>query len=138
MNALKFLAITATAALGFTAVAVAADLTEAELKALMVGKTLYLEIQGGGSATGASGSGAIYYAENGTAYYKTPKGEMWDGPYTFKGNTQCSAWKQVPNNSCTRYDKQGDKITLINVGSGLPRGTITKTAPGNPEKLGPQ
>ena len=136
MLRIKHLAIISTGVMGFTAAAVAADLTEAELKELMVGKTLYLELQAAGSVTGAGGQGAIFYAQDGIAHYKTPKGEMWQGKYSFKGNTQCSDWKQSPNNPCTRYDKQGDTITLINVATGQPRGKVVKTAAGNPEKLG--
>ena len=136
MRTIRYFAVAATGALTFTAAAVAADLTDAELKQLIVGNTVYLELQAAGSVTGAGGQGMIFYGPDGTAHYKTPKGEMWQGPYTFKNNTQCTEWKQTPNNACTRYDKQGDTITLINVSTGVPRGKIIKTAPGNPEKLG--
>ena len=136
MNAIKYVAIATTGALGLTAAAVAADLTEAELKSMIVGKTLYLELQAAGSVTGASGQGMIYYAEDGMAHYKTAKGEMWQGKYSFTGSTQCTDWKQASNNPCTRYDKQGDTVTLFNVATGQARGKVLKTAPGNPEKLG--
>ena len=135
MRIVKTCAIAATAALGATALAVAADLNQAQLKELLVGKTVYLELDAAGSVTGAGGKGMIYYAPDGTALYKTPKGEMWSGPYTFKGDTQCTEWKQAPNNACTRYDKQGDTITLINIATGKARGKIVKTAPGNAENL---
>ncbi len=135
MRIFKAFAIAATAALGATTIAVAADLNAAQLKELLVGKTAYLELEAAGSVTGAGGQGAIYYSPEGTAFYKTPKGEMWSGPYTFKGDTQCTEWKQTPNNACTRYDKQGDTITLINTSTGKARGKLVKTAPGNPENL---
>jgi hypothetical protein len=57
--------------------------------------------------------------------------------WAVKGNTACTDWKEVPNNSCSRYDKQGDTITPINVETKQPRCKITKTAPGNAEKLVP-
>jgi hypothetical protein len=50
-----------------------------------------------------------------------------------KGNTACTDWKQAPNNPRSRYDKQGDTIALVNVATCK----ITKTAPGNAEKLAP-
>jgi len=37
-------------------------------------------------------------------------------------------WNEVPNNPCSRYDKQGDTITLINVATNQPRCKITKTS----------
>lgn len=136
MRFMTYAAIAATSTFALTLAANAADLSEAELKDMLVGKTVYLELQAAGSVTGAGGQGAIFYNTNGTAHYKTPKGEIWQGQYTFKANTLCTDWKQAPNNACTRYDKQGDTITLINIATGQPRGKIIKTAAGNPEKLG--
>ena len=136
MRIIKQFAIASTGALTLTAAAAAAELTGQEIKALLVGNTVYLEVQAAGSSTGAGGNGAIYYTADGTAHYKTPKGEMWQGKYSFKDNTLCTEWKQAPNTGCTRYDKQGDTITLYNTASGLARGKIVKSAAGNPEKLG--
>ncbi len=124
-------------AIGLAASASAADLTGAEIKTLISGKTVYMEIGGGGSVTGASGPGMIYYSADGNAVFKTPKGEMWTGKWTIKDNTGCVEWKQATANACTRYDKQGDTITLINMATGQPRGKIVKTADGNAEKLAP-
>lgn len=116
--------------------AYAADLKDADIKELISGKSVYLELTAA-SVTGAAGNGVIYYAADGTALYKTAKGEMWHGTWTIKDNQGCVVWKETPNNACTRYDKQGDTITLINVATGQPRGKVTKTAAGNPEKLAP-
>ena len=124
-------------AIGLAATASAADLTGADIKTMISGKTMYLEVGGGGTATGASGPGVIYYGADGSALYKTPKGEMWTGKWTIKDNTQCTEWKQAPSNACTRYDKQGDTVTLFNTATGLARGKIVKTADGNAEKLAP-
>ena len=118
----------AAALTGIATAAIAADLSGADIKTLISGKTVYLDIAGGGSATGAAGQGIIYYATDGTALFKTPKGGMWTGKWTIKDNTGCVEWKQAPTNACTRYDKQGDTITLINVSNGLPRGKLSKTA----------
>ncbi len=136
MRIVKSFAIATTGALAMTGLAVAADLTDPELKTMLVGNTVYLELQAAGSVTGVGGQGAIHYTADGTAHYKTPKGEMWQGKYVIKNNTNCTDWKQGPANACTRYDKQGDTITLINATNGQVRGKVLKTAPGNPEKLG--
>lgn len=127
--------IAAVGALAFSSAVFAADLTEAQLKELIVGKSVYLQLEAAGSATGAGGTGVIYYSPDGIAIYKTPKGEMWNGPYTFKDNTTCIDWKQSPNNACTRYDKQSDTITLFNAKTGVARGKLVKTAAGNAEGL---
>lgn len=137
MSTLNRTVIAAAATFGLASAASAADLTDGEIKTLISGKTVYLEIGGGGSVTGATGPGVIYYNADGTAVFKTPKGEMWTGKWTIKGNTGCVEWKQATTNACTRYDKQGETITLINVATGQPRGKIVKTADGNAEKLAP-
>jgi len=75
--------------------------------------------------------------DDGTALYKSAGRGMLHGKWAVKGNTACTDWKEVPNNPCSRYDKQGETITLINVATNQPRCKITKTAPGNAEKLAP-
>lgn len=129
--------LAATTAFGLASAASAGDLTGAEIKTLISGKTVYLEIGGGGSVTGATGPGVIYYAADGNAVFKTPKGELWTGKWVIKDNSACVEWKQAPTNACTRYDKQGDVVSLINMATGQVRGKIAKTAEGNAEKLAP-
>ena len=116
--------------------ALAADMTAAEIKELIVGKTVYLELTAA-SVAGAAGQGVIYYAPDGTSLYKTAKGVMWHGNWTFKDNTVCNVWKEAPSNACTGYVKNGDVITITNVTTGQVRGKVTKTAAGNAEKLAP-
>jgi hypothetical protein len=115
--------------------ATAAELTGAEIKDLISGKTAYLELTA--SVTGTNGKGVMYYDANGTVLYKTPKGDMWHGTWTIKDNTACLDWKELPNNACTKYDKQGDTITNVNVQTGQTRGKIVRIAPGNVENLAP-
>jgi subtilisin family serine protease len=115
--------------------ATAAELTGAEIKDLISGKSVYTELTA--SITGTQGLGVIYYDPNGTALYKTPKGVMWHGTWKIEGNTACTDWKERPNNPCTKYDKQGDTITSINVATGVARGKVTKIVPGNAENLAP-
>lgn len=136
MRCLKFFAVAAITGACLTDAAHAVELTGAELKEMMSGKTLYLEL-GAGSVTGASGPGVIYYAPDGAVLYKTPKGVMWHGMWAIKDNASCTEWKEAPNSPCTKYDKQGDTITLVNATTGVVRGKLVKTAPGNAENLAP-
>ena len=126
----------ATAAVGLIGPAVAADMTGAEIKATFAGKTTYLETTAA-SASGKAGEGVIYWAEDGTALYKTPTGAMWHGKWEIKGNTACVDWKERPNNPCTRWDKTGDAVSIVDAASGQVRAKVVKTAPGNAEKLAP-
>jgi hypothetical protein len=126
----------ATGVVGLISPARAADMTGAKIKALISGKTTYLQTTAM-SATGKPGQGMIYWAADGTALYKTPTGAMWHGTWQIKGNTECADWKEKPNNTCVRYDKTGDTITVLDALSGQLRATVVKTAPGNAEKLTP-
>ena len=113
----------------------AADMTGAEIKSFISGKSVYLEL--GAGSVAAPGQGVIFYNEDGTALYKTGNGTMWHGTWAIKDNTACVVWKETPNNACTRYDKQGDAVSIINATTGQTRGKVLKTAPGNAEKLAP-
>jgi hypothetical protein len=79
----------------------------------------------------------IYFAEDGTALFKTPSGSMMHGKWQIKGATNCTDWKERPGTGCVRYDKTGDTVTVIDVASGKARGKVEKTAAGNAEKLTP-
>jgi hypothetical protein len=130
-------AITMTAGVfGLISLAHAADMTGAEIKTFLSGKTAYLETTAA-SASGQTGQGVIYWADDGTALYKTPSGAMMHGKWQVKGNTNCTEWKERPGTGCVRYDKTGDTVTAIDVASGKSRAKIVKTVPGNAEKLKP-
>jgi hypothetical protein len=49
----------------------------------------------------------------------------------------CADWKEAPDNPCTKFDKQGRTISVINLVNGLIRAKILKTKSGNAEKLAP-
>ena len=86
----------ALAAAGLVAVvgtAIAADMTGDEIKAFTSGNTVYIETTPA-SVTGTPGQGVIYWAEDGTALYKTPTGALWHGKREIKGNTNCTDWKE--------------------------------------------
>ena len=114
----------------------AADMTGADIKAFLSGKTVYLEATAA-SASGAAGQGVIYWAEDGTALFKTATGAIMHGKWQIKGNTNCTDWKERPNTACVRYDKTGDAVTAIDAASGQVRAKVVKIAPGNAEKLAP-
>ena len=114
----------------------AADMTAAEIKELIVGKSVYLELTAA-SVAGTAGQGVIYYAPDGVSLYKTAKGVMWHGTWTMKDNTVCNVWKETTNNACTGYVKDGGVISITNVSTGQVRGKVVKTADGNAEKLVP-
>ena len=123
-------------AAGMTPSAQAADMTGAEIKSFLAGKTAYLETTAA-SAGGQAGQVVIYWADDGTALYKTPAGVVMHGKWEVKGNTNCTEWKERPNTGCVRYDKTGDVVTVVDVNTGQVRAKIVKTVPGNVEKLGP-
>ena len=125
-----------TGAVGLIGSALAADMTGAEIKSFLSGKTVYLETTAA-SASGKAGQGVIYWSEDGTALYKTPAGSMMHGKWEIKGNTNCTDWKERPGTGCVRYDKAGDAVTVIDVASGQTRAKIVKTTVGHAEKLAP-
>jgi len=116
--------------------AMAAELNDAEIKDLLSGKTVYVETTSA-SSTGTAGKGVLYYAPDGSILYKTPGGAMWHGKSAIKDHTNCSNWKEAPNAPCSKYDKQGDTVAVLNAATGQVRGKIVKTAPGNVEKVAP-
>jgi hypothetical protein len=128
--------IITTGVVGLIGSALAADMTGADIKAFLSGKTAYLETTAA-SASGVAGQVVIYWAGDGTALYKTPSGVMMHGKWEIKGNTLCTDWKERPNTGCVRYDKNGDTLTVIDAASGKTRAKIVKTAAGNAEKLAP-
>jgi hypothetical protein len=77
----------------------------------------------------------VAYTADGKVTSRFPNGQSWKGTWVVMDDTSCITWEGRPANPCTRYDKTGETTTLINMADGKPRGTITKVAPGNPEKL---
>ena len=135
MRAVERVVVTAIGLIWLLGWAAAAELTGAEIQELISGNSVYLELTA--SITGAEGSGIIYFDSLGLALYRTPKGVIWHGTWEIKGNTVCTDWKESPHNPCTKYDKRGDNITVVNVATGVARGNVTKIIPGNAEKLTP-
>src|SRR5204862_7495221 len=136
MHSITRIVLWAGSTVALAATALAADLTGPEIKTLLYGKTVYLETTAA-SASGKVGQGTRYRSEDGTALYKTAAGSMMHGNSEIKGNTHCTEWKERSGTGRTRYDKQGDVVTIFDVKSGQVRAKIVKTAPGNAEKLAP-
>jgi hypothetical protein len=130
------IALSVASWIGTGSFALAADMTGAEIKAFLSGKTSYLEATSV-SASGQTGQVMIFWAEDGTALYKKPDGGMMHGKWEIKGDTLCADWKERPNNACVRYNKTGDTVTVLDGASGQVRAKIVKTAAGNAEKLAP-
>ena len=133
MSTMKRAIMSATSSIFLIGPAMAADLTAAQIKEILIGKSVYLENTA--TSTAGVGHGVLYYAADGTALYKTGSGKILHGKWTIKENTLCIDWKEMPNNACSRYDKQGDTITVFNVATGQARGKVLKTADGNPERI---
>ena len=104
----------ATGVVGLIGSALAADMTGAEIKAFLAGKTAYVET-GAASVTGTPGQGVLYWAEDGTILYRTPTAGIWHGKWEIKGNTTCTEYKERPGTNCTRYDKTGDIVSCPRV-----------------------
>ena len=131
--------------------AVAADMTTDELRKFLVGRTYVLDVSVGGTLAKA-GQATLFFApdggvvaavlalehrRDGGVLNRIPNGKILQGAWTIKDNTVCVDWKNQPPNPCSRYDKQGDTVTVINVSTGQPRGRIVKSADGNVERLAP-
>ena len=109
-------------------------MTGADITKLVSGNTAYIQFDGTTGNTGA-GLGLIYYATDGKVATKFPNGNALKGVWVIKDNTSCITFEGRPPNPCTKYDKEGEVITLINTADGKARGKIVKFAAGNPEKL---
>jgi hypothetical protein len=136
MRTIKHIAIGALGSFCLIGPAITAEMTGGEIKDLIAGKTIYVELTAV-SATGTKGQGVLYFATDSTALFKIPKGDMWHGTWTVKDNAVCIDWKEAPNTPCRKYDKQGDTISVVNSATGEVIAKILKNAPGNAEKLAP-
>ena len=135
MRAIKRAVISAIGSIFLFGSASALEMKGAQIKALISGKSVYLEnIK---PSAGDPGRGVIYFAEDGKALRKNPSGTTYHGTWTIKGDAGCVEWKELRGLRCSRYDKQGTTIVLFNDPKGLPRSKIAKIVPGNAEKLGP-
>jgi hypothetical protein len=135
MRAIERVVVAAIAWICMLGSGMAAQLTGVEIQELISGNSVYLQLTA--AITGTQGQGIIYYDSLGTALFKTPKGVIWHGTWKVEGNTACIDWKESRHNPCAKYDKRGDILTTINVGTGVTRGKVTKIVPGNAEKLAP-
>ena len=133
---MKRITMIAGMTLGLINSALATEMTGAEIKAFLSGKTAYVETTTA-SAAGVAGQVVIYWREDGTALYRTPSGTIMHGRWEIRGNTNCVDYKERPGTNCVRYDKVGDTVTVLDATSGATRAKIVKTAPGDAEKLAP-
>jgi len=134
MRTLKHWTVTGLASVFLFGSAAASEMTGSEIKELLSGKTAYVETTAA-SVTGTPGQGVIYYAQDGTGLYKTPKGAIWHGTWAVKGDLFCTEWKEGPKRACQKFDREGDVVKSIDSETGQVRIKILRTAPGNAEKL---
>lgn len=120
---------------GLIGPALAADMSGAQIKALISNKTVYLQSTAA-SVSGKAGHEVIYFSKDGTALYKTPSGAMWHGTWKIEGNKICPSWKEKPGTGCLHYNKAGNTVTVVAT-SGQTRAKILKVAPGDAEHLKP-
>jgi hypothetical protein len=134
MRVTRYSAAASLASLFILGSAAAADMTGGEIQSFISGKTGYGETTTE-SWTGTAGQGTIYWASDGSGLYKTPKGPVWHGTWTIKGNLYCTEWKEGRKRPCMRFEKQGDAVSFIDSETGKVRFKVTKTVPGNAENL---
>jgi hypothetical protein len=125
-----------SAVIGLISSALATDMTAADIKTFLSGKTAYLKTTAA-SASGQVGEGVIFWNADGTALYRRPLGGMMHGKWEVKGNALCTQWKERPGTGCVRYDKTGDAVTVIDIKRRKIRAKIVKIVPGNAENLTP-
>lgn len=111
----------------------AQQLTNAELEAMFKDSTHYIEFTGDVPATG-KGQGVVY-SNGDKVSAKFPNGRTAKGTRVNKDNTTCIQWEGAPPGGCSKFVKKGDTFEIIGVDKGELRGTVTKSAAGNPEKL---
>ncbi|HXD47021.1 MAG TPA: hypothetical protein VN655_18005 [Pseudolabrys sp.] len=116
--------------------AIAEDMSSDQLRKFLVGRTYFLEVTAGGTLAHA-GQATLFFAPSGVVLNRIPSGKIQQGTWTIKDNTVCVEWKDLPPNPCSRYDKRGDVVTVVNIATGRPRGRIVKSVDGNAENLTP-
>jgi hypothetical protein len=136
MNAIARIVISSLVFAWTLSSATATDLTEVELKDLLSGKSIYVQTTAA-SAAGTAGQGVLYYAADGHALYKTPTGAIWHGAWVVNDNAICSVWKERPSTPCSKYEKQGDTITILNTTNGEVSAEVLKIVAGNAENIAP-
>lgn len=107
----------------------------AQLKALISGNTLYVEISAGAPGAPDGGTAPIYYADDGSAVARLPAGLKLIGTWALQGDRYCIDWDNGPKNSCTLLERGAAGFVVIDADVGERRGVVTRIAVGNPEHL---
>ena len=116
--------------------AIAQDALKTEqLKPLITGNTLYVEIPAGVPGAPDGGTAPIYYAEDGSTAALLPAGVKLVGRWTLEDDRYCIDWDNGPKNSCTQLIRAAQGFVLMDANLGEPRGVVTRFATGNPEGL---
>lgn len=124
-------------AAGLAGSSVVADETmgTAQLRALIKGNTLYVDVPTGAPGAPEGGTAPIYYAADGSAAALLPVGLKLVGTWTLEEGQYCIDWDNGPKNSCTQLVRRENGFILMDATLGEPRGTVTRIATGNAEEL---
>jgi len=109
--------------------------TAEQLKALITGNTLYVDLPAGAPGAPDGGSAPIYYAADGSAAALLPSGLQLVGRWALEADRYCIDWDNGPKNSCTQLIRAEQGFVVIDANIGEPRGVATRIAAGNPEDL---
>lgn len=127
--ALVFTCVIASPALADT------KMDQSQLRALIEGNTLYVEVPPGAPGAPEGGIAPIYYAADGATSAQLPAGPKLVGTWSLEGDRYCIDWQNGPQNSCTALVRKADSFLLLDAKLGEPRGRVTRIATGNPENL---
>lgn len=109
--------------------------TAEQLKTLITGNTLYVEIPAGAPGAPDGGTAPIYYAGNGSAAALLPSGLKLVGRWALEEDQYCIDWDNGPKNSCTQLIRREQGFVVMDANLGEPRGIVTRFSTGNPENL---
>lgn len=107
----------------------------AQLRALITGNTLYVDVPAGAPGAPDGGTAPIYYATDGSAAALLPAGLKLVGTWTLKEGLYCIDWDNGPKNSCTQLVRGADAFIVMDATLGEPRGMVMRIATGNAENL---
>ena len=107
----------------------------AQLRALITGNTLYINVPAGAPGAPDGGTAPIYYGENGAATALLPAGIKLVGTWALKDDQYCIDWNNGPKGSCSQLRRGPDGFQVMDVALGKSRGLITQIAIGNAENL---
>ncbi|MEM9873237.1 MAG: hypothetical protein AAF822_18540 [Pseudomonadota bacterium] len=127
--------LTFAAGLAGSAAHAEAPVTAEQLRTLVTGYTLYVDIPAGAPGAPDGGTAPIYYSDDGHAAALLPSGLKLEGSWALEGDQYCIDWDNGPTNSCTQLIRAEQGFVVMDADLGEPRGVVTRLSTGNPENL---